>query len=120
MDNRATESAGAEAVLRIAGVAEGGGDMRRLIATQEATIARLAATDAALRTTNGFAAARLDANAARIAAHVAALAALKADLDAVFRRVRILKAKAAKKYPQAYQEALSLSRDSRPTPDEDD
>ncbi|KAI8609863.1 hypothetical protein BC830DRAFT_1085172 [Chytriomyces sp. MP71] len=83
-----------------------GETMAGLLALQDESLATLAATDAELRAFNTFSAARFDGTAARVETHVAMLRTLKADLDNVFKRVRALKTKVAKKYPTQYAEYM--------------
>ncbi|KAJ3065864.1 hypothetical protein HDU79_000052 [Rhizoclosmatium sp. JEL0117] len=95
-------------------------DIEQLRNHQYATVERLYATDAALKSFNTFSASRFEAASGRIEAHVTMLKTMKADLDVVFKRVRAIKAKLAKKYPEVYAEAVSKISASREEEEDDD
>ncbi|KAJ3201037.1 hypothetical protein HDU82_008414 [Entophlyctis luteolus] len=87
--------------------------MSLLLRQQEASIERLAATEARLKSFNAFAQTRYEANTTRIDSHVAMLRAMKADLESVFKRVRALKTKVSKRHPTAYSQAVEASSAGR-------
>jgi KxDL motif-containing protein 1 len=72
---------------------------------------RLAAfrkTNLELTTFNDYSARRYATVAREFEAHTRMLVAMKADLDAVFRRIRTLQAKLSKQYPQAFAEVAQV------------
>ncbi|KAJ3247839.1 KxDL motif-containing protein 1 [Chytriomyces hyalinus] len=92
-------------VQRLAEVVPGD-KMDGIMEQQDECIARLTSTESELRAFNSFSASRFDGNAARVDAHVNMLRTLKSDLENVFKRVRLLKARVAAKLPTQYQEHM--------------
>ncbi|KAJ3025945.1 UNVERIFIED_CONTAM: hypothetical protein HDU68_006444 [Siphonaria sp. JEL0065] len=88
--------------------------------TQAESLAALTATEASLASFNTFSANRFETNADRINTHVTMLKTMKADLDSVFRRIRALKSKLAKKYPEHYRDAVSRANLSDLSLEDDD
>lgn len=94
-------------------------DMQGILDAQNHMLGRFEKTNEMLSNFNSLSSQRYNNVQQQFASHTQLLLDMKADLDAIFRRLRTLKAKLARDYPRAY--AAAIKDEKRPDlGDEDD
>ncbi|KAI9361633.1 hypothetical protein DFJ73DRAFT_29301 [Zopfochytrium polystomum] len=79
--------------------------MNTLIERQDQMITSLKSTSRTLEAFNEFSSARFEENALHVEQYVAMLKEMKSNLETIFKRIRVIKAKAMVKYPESFNQA---------------